>query len=62
MVTSWERQWVGTGREFGIDVHTAIFKMGSQQAPTLQHMELCSVLCGSWDARAFEGECTRVYA
>ena len=47
---------------FGIDVHTAIFKMGYQQAPTVQHMELCSVLCESWDVRAFEGEWIHVYA
>ena len=30
-------------------VHTAIFKMGNQQGPTVQHRELCSKLCGSLD-------------
>ena len=29
--------------------HTAIFKMHNQQGPTLEHRELCSVLCGSQD-------------
>ena len=28
-------------------VHTAIFKTDSQQGPTVWHMELCSMLCGS---------------
>ena len=32
-------------------VHTAIFKMDHQQGPTVKHMELCSVLCGSLDGR-----------
>ena len=30
-------------------VHTAIFKMDNQQGPTVQHMELCSVLRASLD-------------
>ena len=37
-------------------VPTAIFKMDNQQGPTVQHMELCSVLCGSLDGREFGGE------
>ena len=32
-------------------VHTAIFKMDNQRGPTVQHMELCSMLCGSLDGR-----------
>ena len=36
-------------------VHTAIFKMGNQQGPTLQHRELCSMLCGSLDGRGVWG-------
>ena len=28
---------------------TAVFKMGNQQGPVVQHMELCSMLCGSLD-------------
>ena len=31
--------------------HTAIFKMDDRQGPTVQHMELCSVLCGSLDGK-----------
>ena len=30
-------------------VHTAAFKMDNQQGPTVQHMSVCSVLCGSLD-------------
>ena len=36
-------------------VHTAIFKMDNQQGPTVQHRELCSVLCGSLDGRGVWG-------
>ena len=32
-------------------VHTAIFKMDNQHGPIAQHMELCSMLCGSLDKR-----------
>ena len=32
-------------------VHTAIFAMDNQQGPTVQHRELCSVLCGSLDEK-----------
>ena len=32
-------------------VHGAIFKVGNQQPPAVQHMELCSVLCGSLEGR-----------
>ena len=31
-------------------VHSAVFKMGFQQVPTVQHREL-SMLCGSMDGR-----------
>ena len=44
-----EGEW---GKEAGsLDrrVHTAIFKMDNQQGPTIQHRELCSMLCGSLD-------------
>ena len=30
-------------------VHTVIFKMDNQQSPTVQHRELCSMLCGRLD-------------
>ena len=36
-------------------VHTAIFKMDNQQGPTVQHMELYSVLCASLDGREIWG-------
>ena len=36
--------------------HIAIFKMDNQQGSTVQHMEFCSMLCGSLDGR---GDCER---
>ena len=36
-------------REFGIHIHTAVFKMDNEQGPTVQHRQLCSVLCGRLD-------------
>ena len=36
------------------------FKMDNQ-GPTVQHMELCSILCGSLDGREFGGEWLHVY-
>ena len=49
---------VARGKEGGKDnqgvwdghIHTAIFKMDNQ-GPTVQHRELCSMLCGSLDGR-----------
>ena len=32
-------------------VYTAVFRMGNQQSPTVQHRELCSMLHGSLDGR-----------
>ena len=32
-------------------MYTTIFKMNKQQGPIVQHMELCSMLCGSLDGR-----------
>ena len=37
-------------------VHGAIFKMGNQQRPAVQHKELCSGLRGSLEGRGFGGE------
>ena len=37
-------------------VHTALFKMDNQQGPTVQCIELCSVLCGSLEGREVWGE------
>ena len=42
-------------------VHTALFQMGNQQGPTIQHRQLCSGSCGSLDGREFDGERTQVY-
>jgi len=36
-------------------VHTALFTMDKQQGPTVWHMELYSVLCGSLDERGVWG-------
>ena len=44
------------------ECHTGIFKMDNQQRPTVQHMELCSVLCGSLDGRGVWGRWTHEYA
>ena len=41
--------------------HTATFKMGNQQGPAVQHMELCSVLRGSLDGRGVWREWIHVY-
>ena len=44
------REFVGHGH-----AHTAIFKMDNQQGPTVQHRELCSMLCSSLDGRGVWG-------
>ena len=36
-------------------VHTDIFKMDSQQGPTVWHREICSLLCSSLDGRKVWG-------
>ena len=36
-------------------MHTAIFKMDNQQGPTVQHMELGSMACGSLDRSGVRG-------
>ena len=36
-------------------LYTAIFKMDNQQGPTVEHMELCSMLCGGLDGRGAWG-------
>ena len=38
-----------------------VFKMDSQQGPTVQHMELCWMLCGSLDEAELGGEWIHVY-
>ena len=48
----------GVGDSWGVwdgHVHTAIFKVGIQQEATLEHRELCSMLCGSLDGQEVWG-------
>ena len=42
-------------------VHTDIFKVDNQQGPTVEHIELCSVLCGSLDGRGSVGKTGYMY-
>ena len=42
-------------RDFRKVMHTALFKMGNQQRPIVQHMELCSMLCASLNGRGIWG-------
>ena len=44
-----------------LSVHTTIFKMNNQQEPTVQPMELCSMLCGSLEGRGVWGELIYIY-
>ena len=46
----------GIMREFGMDMDTLLLKMDNQRGPSVQHRELCSVLCGSLDGRESGGE------
>ena len=41
--------------EFGMDMYTAVFKMGIQQEATVEHREPCSMLCGRLDGRGVWG-------
>ena len=43
--------WRDSLRVWNGHVHTAVFKIGNQEGPTIWHMELCSMLCGSLDGR-----------
>ena len=51
MVTIGEGRGGGIVRIWDEHVHIAIFKMDNQQGPTVQHRELCSMLCGSLHER-----------
>ena len=42
-------------------VVTALFKLDNQQGPTVQHRELCSMLCGSLDGRGDWGRMDTLY-
>ena len=37
-------------------VHTAVFNMDKQQGPTVQYMEICSMLCDNLDWRGICGD------
>ena len=52
----WARQGV-----WEVLVHTAMFRMENQQGPTVEHRELCSVLCGGLDGRGVWGGWMHVY-
>ena len=41
--------------------HTAVFIMDNQQGPTVEHWELCSVLCVSLDGKGCGGKWMHVY-
>ena len=46
---------VGEKGQLGRSCMDGYTKMDNQQGPTIQHMELCSVLCGSKDRRKVWG-------
>ena len=37
----------GINQEFGVHIHTTIYKIGKQQGPTVQHRELASISCNN---------------
>ena len=41
--------------EFGMDIYTLLYLKWIKIGPTVQHMELCSMLCGSQDKRGVWG-------
>ena len=51
----------GRDRDFGMDIHTAVFKMDNQQGHTVEHREPCSMLCGSLDEKGTWGEWIHIY-
>ena len=56
--SGWEWGWFGGRDSWGVwgrRVRSAIFKMDSQQGPTIEHMELCSLLCNNLDGRGVWG-------
>ena len=54
MVPSREGWGEGIGKAFR-HVHTAILRVDNQQGSTVQHRELCSMLCGSLDGKGVWG-------
>ena len=45
-----EEEWNSQG-VWESHAHNTIFKMDNQQGPTVEHRELCSMLCGSQDGK-----------
>ena len=61
-MTLWLPVEKSSGRRMGPGgehAHTAVVKMDNQQGPTVQHRELCAMLCGCLEGWKFEGEWTR---
>ena len=54
MIPSREEWGEGIVKEFR-HVHTAILTVDNQQGSTIQHRELCSMLCGSLDGKGVWG-------
>ena len=42
-------------------MHAAVFRMDNQQCSTIEHRELCSMMCGGLDGGEFRGEWMHVY-
>ena len=58
-MTLWLPVEKSSGRRMGPGgehAHTAVVKMDNQQGPTVQHRELCAMLCGCLDGWKFEGD------
>ena len=59
--TNYGYQWGRVGGWYSQGVwdqhaHTALFEMDNQQGPTVQHRELCLMLCTAWMGGMFRGE------
>ena len=54
MVAGGEEEWEGMVKGFGMGMYTLqCLKWINNKDLTIQHMKLCSMLCGSLDGRAF---------
>ena len=51
-----EGWWEGIVKEFVMGMYTLIYLKWIKIGPTVQHMELCSMLHGSWDGRGVQGK------
>ena len=48
-------------REFGTDIHIAVFKMDNQQGLTVQHRERHSMSYNNYNGKEFEKEYVYIY-